>query len=43
VLLCKRHPRMVHEGGGQLIKTEDGQIVTVAPTMVFGMARAPDG
>ena len=43
VLLCKRHHRMVHEGGWQLIKTEDGQIVTVAPTMVFGLAREPDG
>jgi len=27
---------MVHEGGWQLIKTHDQQIVTIAPTITFG-------
>src|SRR5436853_1216800 len=42
VLLCRRHHRMVHEGGWQLIKTADGQIITVAPTDTFGLPRGPD-
>lgn len=43
LLLCKRHHRMVHEGGWQLIKTDTGGILTVAPTINFGEARGPDG
>jgi Domain of unknown function (DUF222)/HNH endonuclease len=42
VLLCQRHHRMVHEGGWQLIKTHDGQIVTIAPTVKFGSGKGPD-
>jgi len=42
VLLCRRHHRMVHEGGWQLIKTSDQQIVTIAPTITFGLPRGPD-
>jgi hypothetical protein len=42
VLLCRRHHRMVHEGGWQLIKTAEGDIRTIAPTMTFGLARGPD-
>lgn len=42
ILLCKRHHRMVHEGGWQLIKTEDGEIVTIAPTITFVATRGPD-
>jgi len=42
VLLCKRHHRMVHEGDWQLIKTDDGQIISVAPTVTFGLPRGPD-
>ena len=38
VLLCRRHHRMVHEGGWQLIKTADQQVVTIAPTITFGSA-----
>jgi len=41
ILLCKRHHRMVHEGGWQMIRV-DGRIMTVAPTINFGMPRAPD-
>src|SRR5207249_12198709 len=32
VLLCRRHHRMVHESGWKLIKTESGQIITIAPS-----------
>jgi hypothetical protein len=42
VLLYRRHHRLVHEGGWQLLKLE-GKIVTVAPTITFGsLARGPD-
>src|SRR6059036_1653663 len=41
VLLCRRHHRMVHEGGWQLIKS-DRQIVVIAPTITFGLPRGPD-
>src|SRR6266705_1767441 len=40
VLLCARHHRMVHEGGWQLIKTESGQIITIAPSCPF-MGKSP--
>jgi hypothetical protein len=30
-LLCHRHHRMVHEDNWQLVKTDDGRIMTVAP------------
>ena len=42
VLLCRRHHRMVHEGGWQLIQTDDKKIITVAPTITFGLPRGPD-
>jgi len=42
VLLCRRHHRMVHEGGWQLVKTEDQTIVTVGPMVMFGMPPGPD-
>jgi len=41
VLLCKRHHRMVHEGGWKLIRSE-GEIVPIAPVMTFGFPRGPD-
>src|SRR5438046_3759784 len=40
VLLCRRHHRMVHEGGWQLIKTQSGQIITLAPSSPF-MGKSP--
>lgn len=43
VLLCRRHHRMVHEGQWQLIRTDQGNLVTIAPTITFGHARGPDG
>ncbi|HET7420468.1 MAG TPA: DUF222 domain-containing protein [Candidatus Dormibacteraeota bacterium] len=42
MLLCKRHHRMVHEGGWQIVKTDEGEIFSVAPTVTFGVARGPD-
>jgi Domain of unknown function (DUF222)/HNH endonuclease len=43
ILLCHRHHRMVHEGGWQLVRGEDGQILTIPPTVTFGsLARGPD-
>src|SRR5207249_11862238 len=42
VLLCKRHHRLVHGGGWQLIKTQQGEIVSIAPTITFGLPRGPD-
>jgi hypothetical protein len=41
VLLCRRHHRMVHEGGWQVMRV-DGVVTTVAPTVRFGAARGPD-
>jgi hypothetical protein len=42
VLLCTRHHWKVHEGGWQLVKTEGGGIVPIAPTVTFGLPRGPD-
>jgi hypothetical protein len=42
VLLCKRHHRMVHEGGWSVVRVE-GAITPVAPTVRFGAVRGPDG
>jgi hypothetical protein len=42
-LLCYRHHWKVHEGGWQLVRTDDGQHLTVPPTMAFGPPpRGPD-
>jgi hypothetical protein len=42
VLLCHRHHWLVHEGEWQLVKTEDGRLMAIAPTVTFGMTRGPD-
>ncbi len=43
VLLCHRHHRMVHEGKWQLVRLDDGRLLTVPPTVTFGpRSRAPD-
>lgn len=42
VLLCKRHHRMVHEGGWQLVRDDEGRIIPIAPTITFGLPRGPD-
>jgi hypothetical protein len=43
VLLCHRHHWMVHEGKWQLVKSDDGRVLAIPPTVTFGMpARGPD-
>jgi hypothetical protein len=43
VLLCAVHHRRVHEGGWQIVKLEDGQIMTLRPPPTFApLPREPD-
>jgi hypothetical protein len=43
VLLCHRHHRMVHEGNWQIVRGDDGRMLTIPPTVTFGPpARGPD-
>jgi hypothetical protein len=42
VLLCLRHHRMVHEENWQMVQTDDGRIMPVAPMVRFGLPRGPD-
>ncbi len=42
ILLCARHHWKVHEGGWQLVKTDEGRVLPIAPTPTFGFPRAPD-
>jgi hypothetical protein len=43
ILLCHRHHRMVHEGGWQIVQSDDGRMLTIPPTTTFGqLARGPD-
>jgi hypothetical protein len=41
-LLCLRHHWMVHEGNWQIVKTDDGKVMPVAPMIRFGLPRGPD-
>jgi hypothetical protein len=42
-LLCRRHHWMVHEGNWQIIKTEDGRMMPIAPLLRFrSQPRGPD-
>jgi hypothetical protein len=41
-LLCHRHHWLVHEGEWQLVKTDDGELMPIAPNIVFGQPRGPD-
>jgi hypothetical protein len=42
-LLCYRHHWMVHEGNWQLVRGDDGRMLTIPPTVTFGPpARGPD-
>jgi Domain of unknown function (DUF222)/HNH endonuclease len=42
-LLCYRHHWNVHEGGWQIVRGDDGRIVTIPPVVTFGaLARGPD-
>jgi hypothetical protein len=42
-LLCSRHHWMVHEGNWQIVRGDDGRMLTIPPTVTFGpAARGPD-
>jgi hypothetical protein len=42
-LLCRRHHWMVHEGDWQIVRGDDGRMLTIPPTVTFGPpARGPD-
>jgi len=42
-LLCYRHHWNAHEGNWQLVRTDDGRILTIPPTVTFGPSpRGPD-
>jgi hypothetical protein len=40
VLLCHRHHWMVHEGRWQLVRSDDGRMLAIPPTVRFGTADA---
>jgi hypothetical protein len=43
ILLCHRHHRMVHEGGWQIVRGNDGRMLTIPPMVTFGPpSRGPD-
>ncbi len=43
VLLCYRHHWMVHEGGWQIVRTDDGRMLTIPPRTGFEpLPREPD-
>ncbi|GAC1511794.1 MAG: hypothetical protein NVS1B3_15120 [Candidatus Dormibacteraceae bacterium] len=41
-LLCYRHHWNVHEGTWQLVRGDDGRLLTIPPTVTFGLPRGPD-
>jgi hypothetical protein len=42
-LLCYRHHWLVHEGNWQIVRGDDGCMLTIPPTVTFGLAaRGPD-
>jgi hypothetical protein len=41
-LLCYRHHWNVHEGGWQIVRGDDGRILTIPPTVTFATSRGPD-
>jgi hypothetical protein len=42
-LLCYRHHWNVHEGGWQIVRGDDGRMLTIPPVVTFGSAsRGPD-
>src|SRR3979411_1515323 len=36
ILLCHRHHWMVHEGNWQIVRGDEGRMLTIPPTMTFG-------
>jgi hypothetical protein len=41
-LLCYRHHYLVHEGHWQIVRGDDGRMLTIPPTVAFGLPRGPD-
>jgi hypothetical protein len=41
ILLCHRHHWMVHEGKWQIVRADDGRMLTIPPTIAFAQARSP--
>src|SRR5438128_4121324 len=41
-LLCYRHHWMVHEGGWQIVRTDDGRTLTIPPQPFGRLPRGPD-
>jgi len=41
-LLCHRHHWMVHEGGWNLVRSDDGRLLAISPVYDYYHARAPD-
>ncbi|HYT13968.1 MAG TPA: DUF222 domain-containing protein [Candidatus Nitrosopolaris sp.] len=43
ILLCHRHHGMVHEGGWQIVRSDDGRMLTIPPVTEYRrLARGPD-
>ncbi len=43
ILLCHRHHWMVHEGNWQIVRGDDGRMLTIPPIVAFGpSSRGPD-
>jgi hypothetical protein len=43
ILLCHRHHWLVHEGGWQIVRGDDGRMITIPPVVTFGPpSRGPD-
>jgi hypothetical protein len=42
VLLCHRHHTLVHKGGWQVVRSEDGRLLTIPPAVRFASSRGPD-
>jgi Domain of unknown function (DUF222)/HNH endonuclease len=43
ILLCHRHHWMVHEGNWQIVRGDDGRMLTIPPLVTFGpSSRGPD-
>src|SRR5438132_8854008 len=43
ILLCHRHHWLVHEGGWQIVRSDDGRMLTIPPVTEFQrLARGPD-
>ena len=43
ILLCHRHHWLVHEGGWQLVRSDNGRMLTIPPVTEYQrLARGPD-